>query len=514
VLGLGADAALFDVFDWGEGVLTLRSERTAKYVTVRDGGELVADADQPGGWDVHETFALLPQDDGTTVLRHWHSGRYARIDPLGGELVVTATGIEDAVRLRVKIVRAGLDDALAAVREAGVAVVVVGNDPHINGRETQDRTTLALPPAQDALIRAVARACPRTVLVVMSSYPYALGWADENLPAIVWTSHAGQETGPAVADVLLGEHSPTGRLPQTWYREDADLPDILEYDVIKHRRTYQYFEGRPLYPFGHGLTYSTFTYGPTEVSLGGGMVRVDVKLTNTGARTAVEVVQVYTRVVDGAPDRPVRRLQAFERVELQAGRTRTVHLEFPRSQVAHWDVVAQEHRVEPGSYDVLVGPSSGVIGSRAPLVVTGPAPGPRRVVDLDVAATDFDDYSRITLVDTTREAGDAVEAAGEDTWLLFRQADLDGATRLTVRVSRTGAGDAARLELRTGTPTGRLLAAAGVPTTGGRYAWAEVSTAVDGSGGVHDLYLRLPEGVRLDTFRLETAGFETAGPTR
>src|ERR1035438_9557910 len=136
---------------------------------------------------------------------------------------------------------------------ADAVVVVVGNDPLINGRETQDRTTLALPPAQDRLVRAACEAGRRVVLLAMSSYPYALTWAQENVPAIAWTCHGGQETGRAVAEVLLGEQDPTGRLPQTWYASLADLPGLLEYDIIKARRTYLHFEGTPLFPFVWGL---------------------------------------------------------------------------------------------------------------------------------------------------------------------------------------------------------------------------------------------------------------------
>ena len=139
--------------------------------------------------------------------------------------------------------------------------MVVGNHPLINGRETEDRVDLGLPPAQDELLRAVHAANPRTVLVVQSSYPFAIDWADEHLPAILWSAHGGQEFGHALADVLTGDAAPAGRLTQTWYRDAADLPDLLDYDIIASDATYLYFRGTPLYPFGHGLTYTTFEYG-------------------------------------------------------------------------------------------------------------------------------------------------------------------------------------------------------------------------------------------------------------
>ena len=217
-------------------------------------------------------------------------------------------------------------EAARAAAEAGRCVLVLGNDPLINGRENQDRVTLALPPAQDRLIRAVHAACPRLVLVVMSSYPYALGWAADHVPAIVWTSHGGQETGRALADVLLGTHEPAGRLAQTWYAADEDLAGLLDYDIIKTRRTYLYFDGCPLYPFGHGLSYTTFGYSglrldPPEVDPDA-VLTVSVEVTNTGTRAGTEVVQCYTGPVAPRRPRPRGALAGFTRLCAGARRNR------------------------------------------------------------------------------------------------------------------------------------------------------------------------------------------------
>lgn len=129
---------------------------------------------------------------------------------------------------------------------ADVVVVVAGNDPHINGRETEDRTTLRLPAHQQRLLDAARAANPRTVLALTSAYPYAVDVAD--IPAALWTAHGGQAAGTALARVLAGDVSPAGRLPQTWYADDADLPGLLDYDIIGSRQTYLYFEGTPCSP--------------------------------------------------------------------------------------------------------------------------------------------------------------------------------------------------------------------------------------------------------------------------
>ncbi|MCZ9341594.1 glycoside hydrolase family 3 C-terminal domain-containing protein, partial [Streptomyces sp. TRM76130] len=182
--------------------------------------------------------------------------------------------------------------ARAAAR-ADVVLVVAGNDPHVNGRETEDRTTLRLPAHQERLLRAARDANPRTVLALVSAYPYAVD--TEPLPAVLWTAHGGQAAGTALARVLAGDVSPAGRLPQTWYADDRDLPDLLDYDVIGARQTYLYFEGTPLFPFGHGLSYASFGYADLRAEAGDGAVRVSCTVTNTGDVTADEVAQLYTR---------------------------------------------------------------------------------------------------------------------------------------------------------------------------------------------------------------------------
>ncbi|WP_235215253.1 glycoside hydrolase family 3 protein [Phaeacidiphilus oryzae] len=519
----GEDSELFDILDWGNEVSTVRSAATGRYVSVQADppesagspasaprrdvrvGTLVADRMQPDAWETLEAFTFVAQPDGTRLLRNLSTGRYVAVDGKTGELTASARGTEEAERFVTHLVRSGIDHSLELLRDADAAVVVVGNDPHINGRETQDRTTLALPPAQEELVRAVAGAHPRTVLVVMSSYPYAITWADANVPAILWSSHAGQETGNALADVLLGEHAPVGRLPQTWYRADDDLPDLLEYDIIKARRTYLYFDGQPLYPFGHGLTYTTFDYGRARSAVDAGNVVVRLDVTNSGRRDGVEVVQLYSRQLRPRVERPARRLQAFVRVALAAGETRSVELGFPVSELAYWDVAAGGPRVDTGEYELSVGRSSADLRASTRVFVSGADPRPRQILEHEVRAVDFDDYERVTLVDTTRESGDAVAPARTGPgWILFREARLGrAARRLTARVSRTGPGDALLTFRRDDPADGPLLGRLSVPSTGDRYAWTTIGTAIDAPPGTHDLYVVLDGEQRLDSFRFE-----------
>ncbi|MEV5385413.1 glycoside hydrolase family 3 C-terminal domain-containing protein [Streptomyces sp. NPDC052721] len=505
------DNACHDLFDWGEGVLTLRNARTERYVTLKDDDlTLAADQTQPNGWFVHETFRLEAQPDGTELLRNISNGRYAAVDPATGRVTLTAEAPEKAERWTRTVVRDGIAEAVEAAASADVAVVVLGNDPHINGRETEDRTGIALPPAQEALLRAVATERPESVLVVMSSYPYAVDWADKHLPAVVWTSHGGQETGRALAAILLGEAEPSGRLPQTWYRGDDPLPGRLDYDIISAGWTYQYHDAAPLYPFGHGLSYTSFAYSGLRLSAREAAqddtLTVSVELTNTGTRTGTETVQLYTRALAARHRAPRRRLTDFRKVSLAPGERRRLEFGVPVAALAHWSVSTGAFAVEPGQYEILIGHSAEVIALTAPLTVTGPALPVRRLIGGRLEAVDFDECVGGTLVDATRDKGEAVTPATGETCcgLRYRSVDLggpaDGPRVITAEVSRASEEDATVEIYADGGPgTGTLLAGLHVPVgTDGRYDWRTVSAPMPAEvTGVHDLHLVLRGGVHL-----------------
>lgn len=497
----------FDVTEWGDDVVTLRSADTGRHLSA-EGGSLVADEERIKSWDVHETFRLEPvADDGDAVLlRNVLTGRYAAIDPADGQVGVTAETPGAAERWSRELVRDGAAEARAAAAAADLAVVVLGNHPLINGRETQDRTGTALPRTQEALLRAVAEVRPATALVVMSSYPYALDWADEHLPAVVWTSHGGQETGHALAAVLLGEAEPAGRLPQTWYRGDDDLPHPLDYDVIKAGWTYQYHRAAPLYPFGHGLSYTDFAHSDLRLSSAvvprDGSLDVSVTVANTGVRSGSEVVQVYARASDARYDAPRLHLVDFRKVRVGAGESEELTFRLPVERLAHWDVARGAFTVDPGDYEIVVARSAEDHVLVAPLTVTGERPAPRALVDRDTRAVDFDDYSDVVLVDATRAAGDAVAPAdpARPATLLFRAADLAGAVGVEAEVSRAGGPGRARLEFHL---ADRSLCEVDVPVTGDRYEWTTAAARFPQRlDGVHDLRLTLHGDFGLAAFRL------------
>ncbi|MFJ3512031.1 glycoside hydrolase family 3 C-terminal domain-containing protein [Streptomyces luteogriseus] len=469
--------------DWGEGVLTLRAP-DGRYLSVADDGCLRASADQPGGWIVQETFRLEPHGNGH-LLKHLGTGRH---------VCVSADGVkvadEDPEVFELVVAERGEETVARAAAAADVVVVVAGNDPHINGRETEDRTTLRLPEQQERLLRAARAANPATVLALVSAYPYAVDPA--GLPAVLWTAHGGQAAGTALARVLAGDVSPAGRLPQTWYADDADLPGLLDYDVIGVRQTYLYFEGTPLFPFGHGLSYASFAYGGLTARVEDGAVRVSFSVTNTGAVTADEVAQLYARAVDASVPRPRRELLDHRRVTLAPGATAELDFGVPLTAFAFWDVAQDRWRVEPGGYELLAGASSEDVRLRTTVTLDGEPARPRAVLADGLAAAGFDEQRGIAIVDRTKVSGDAVTPAGPETGeLLYRACDFGrGISGVTVEVAGEGT---VELSLDGGPALAVLSPAA---PTSGPYDYVSVGASL-AAAGVHDVHLRLRGPLRL-----------------
>jgi beta-glucosidase len=357
---------------------------------------------------------------------------------------------------------------------------------------------------QEALVKAVQAANPHTVVVLENSYPDTINWEQQNVPAILWTTHAGQETGHAVADVLFGDVSPSGRLTQTWYRSAADLPDILDYDIINSDRTYLYFGGTPLYPFGYGLSYTSFRYSDLRLNSSTvdahGSVTVSVEVRNTGSRAGDEVVQLYTHQRTSRDKEPLRQLRGFTRVHLAPGQSTTVRLRLAAADLAHWDVTRSKWVVESGLQDVMVGSSSADIRARGTLRVRGETIPPRNLSRLTRAET-FDSYHGITLVDESKTAGTSVGAVTGGNWIGFAGADLaDGPTSISARVANAGA-DAGTIQVRLDDPVhGRLIGTVPVASTGDVYTYATATARVARARGIHTVYLVFSADMRLATF--------------
>ncbi len=256
------------------------------------------------------------------------------------------------------------DDAVEAARKADLVVMVAGLSAHIEGEEMRiaadgfaggDRTSLDLPAPQEQLLERVHAVGKPTVLVLMNGSALGVNWADAHVPAIVEAWYPGEEGGTAVAGLLAGDFSPAGRLPVTFYKSVDQLPPFDDYSMSK--RTYRYFDGTPLYPFGYGLGFTTFAYANARASeprIGAGSgVTIAVDVSNTGGVAGDEVVQLYLTHA-GVAGAPLRALRGFERVHLAPGEKRTVTFALQDRDLSIVDA-AGAHRLVPGTVDVWVG---------------------------------------------------------------------------------------------------------------------------------------------------------------
>jgi beta-glucosidase len=328
---------------------------------------------------LHSMAVIGPYAD--KVLLDWYSGTppYA-VPPLEGIRARAGAG--------VRVTYTAGDDLSAvttAAKSADVAVVVIGNHPTCgagwnqcptpsDGKESVDRKTLSL--AQEEMAKAALAGNPHTILVLQASFPFTTNWSEEHVPAILEMTHNSQEQGNALADVLFGDYNPAGRLTQTWVRDEADLPPMMDYN-IRDGRTYMYAKQKPLYPFGFGLSYTRFQYSNLRVSGVGAhglgrqataQVTIDVK--NTGARAGDEVVQMYVRHRGSAVQRPLEELKGFARIHLNPGETRPVTLPLAAQALAYWQSDTHRFSVEPDTVQVNLGGSSDNLPLQTTIQVT------------------------------------------------------------------------------------------------------------------------------------------------
>lgn len=542
--------AQFQLYDYGYNNMLLRSVATDRYLSASGSGNtLVASANPPGfqsanratqEWFTNQNLGIVAQSGSTVSLRFAKGTAPVGTTAAPNVYVNTAAphnvqhnGNASSANRQFELVTVtdGVTDAVAKATGADVAIVAVGDQPHLTSRETYDRQStgdgINLAASQEELIHAVAAANPNTVVVIVGSYPFDVSevQANPNVKGILHTSHAGQELGNAVADVLFGDYAPAGRLSQTWYDGLDALPPITDYDNIKGKRTYQYHEGDVIYPFGFGLTYSDFEHSGlsvTPASVANTAVAsgtVDVKLTvkNTGAVTSDEVVQVYASY-DGKGDsrveHPIRTLVGFERINLagsSGGMVDSEEVSIPvrLSDLAIWDVASNDFFLEPGTYTISAGLSSADADQVATgtLTVTG-NPLPVRDLTAVTEAYNFDDYSftdatttgvRADVIPTSVHEDDSYGITVRKPGAWVKYADVSFASApgaIALRASNANAAPAT-LEIWTGGPAssegGTKVGEVEIPSTLHLQTFVNVGAALSGlPSGAADLYLVSP----------------------
>jgi beta-glucosidase len=267
---------------------------------------------------------------------------------------------KDSTDALVSNTKEELQKAVDAAKKADIAIVYIGTTLAVEA-EGRDRTSLNLPGKQEELVKAVLAANPRTIVVEMNAGPLTIPEIKEKVPAIIEAWWGGEEGGNAIADVIFGNVNPGGKLPLTVYASAEQVPSVDEYDVTKGF-TYMYINGTPLFPFGHGLSYTSFKYSNFKIASKKintkGQVTVNVTVENTGKLKGDEVVQLYVHDVVSSVKRPAKELRGFKRISLNPGEKQNLTFTIPADKLAFYDEKTHGFIVEPGMFDIMIGSSS------------------------------------------------------------------------------------------------------------------------------------------------------------
>ena len=404
-LCLSDEAEVFIKEDWGEDSVIFRSARTGKYMNMRlgrnpednvDNGRIAVEKDEPFDWFVLEIFHVLEQADGTVQL----TNRFDQPVILSESNTFVSMQEGAAATFRMEVVENGLDKVISLIKGKKQIVLALGCNSMVNAHETLDRYTIAMPPVQEKMMEEIYKVNPNVVLVMFSNYPYAIQFAKKNIPAIVLSATGSQDMGSAMAETLFGLNAPAGRLNMTWYESENQLPPIDDYDIIQGKRTYRYFDGSVIYPFGYGLTYSAFTYSDLLLELKNqAQIKVSFTVKNTGKYCSDEVAQVYGTAPASRVKKPWKQLLGFKRLKNMApGESRQVEFLIMTEEFRFYDVISKTLMVEDGDYQIFAGTGSADSALRGTIHIPGGKTGKRDIM-ARTAADHYDEYENICLVE-------------------------------------------------------------------------------------------------------------------
>lgn len=490
-----SEECLFELFEWGDGAVSLRSKYNGKFLN-DNSSVLKCTSEQVYGWFVRELF-YLERAEGEWLLRNWQH-RFVGIDNRSHLAVINDLKPNKNCPLHVEVFSAGTDRVRKAVTECHNAVYFCGNNPLINAHETQDRKHLQLPEQQRALLDAAVRLNPRTVLYLVSGYPYVIN--DDRVSAVMHICHAGPAMGNAVAKTLFGDVSPAGRCPMTWYRSENELCDIKDYNIVRTATTYQYYDGEPLYPFGFGLSYTAFRYGAARPSKRNyerdETITVTFDVENVGSCDSEEVVQLYVAYPKLPLPLPIKQLKAFQRVYIPRGDAVTVELSIPVAELARWNPNTRDMDVFSGSYELMIGSSSADIRRTAEINIIGTE---YSGIDLSnrICATDCYDYLGVDYL-----ADDKLEeyALIHDwqSYMRFTGCELKPYHAVELLVSNPGG--TAKLTI-VHEETGVTIAECEIPPTGSMTEFRTVSASTSQVSGIGTLKITVSGILSLKSFR-------------
>lgn len=536
-------AEVFRRDDWGWGANTLYSLSKKKFLNTstamsadhqpsaeeveqfkqhKAAYKICADADSVWNWFIMTLYNIVPantQNSGSkqaVYLKIWN-GNSVKIQSNKKDL--EAGSFEDPDLFYMITEFNALERAEKIAKEADLVFVFLGNQPLINGKEEMDRPSLDLPSSQKNLLTAAHKANPNTALILCASYPYTITKENESIPAILYSSHGMQEYGNGITEILLGKSSPAGRLSLTWYKSVSHLPPMMEYDIISSNNTYQYNTQEVLYPFGHGLTYTKFTYENLILSSaktkdgkpvlsGTSPVTVSFTLTNSGNTDSDEVPQMYISITGSRIKRPLKTLRGFDRIFIKAGESKNVEFILNAEDTHIWDVTREKFCVENGFCTVSIGASSSNISLSGIVEIEGETIPPRNIF-MKTLAQNYDSYSLCYLHEKRGSDIPCVFNKEDGAWISFADCAFSGsgAKTCTVHICTNGC---TSLEVRTQSPDGPLLGQCTLPNTGDNCAvpwnhvrpvWTDFSFPLEKEiSGIHTIFFILKGTIGIQSF--------------
>ena len=480
------DCSTFIKADWG-GEVTYKVKATGKFFTTET---MKASSDTTYRWFSQEILRPKTSENGIKYVTYFKN-KVLGINDDGKLEALELKGATDRKLFTEEIVSSGLERAAKLAKEADVVIVCVGNDPMVIARECYDRTTLSLPEHQSGIVSAAAGANKNVLLSVISSYPYAICKERELVRAALYTSHAGPELGNAFAEVISGEYNPAGRLAQTWYTSEEELPPITDYDIIKNDTTYLYYKGKPLYSFGHGKSYSEFSYSGLSLDRKGEKTLVSFDVTNISDIDGEEVPQVYFRAEKSRVKRPLKQLCGFRRIKVNAGQTVRVTIPVEDRYLRFYDVTREKFCVESGSYEFMVGASCEDIRLRGSETIRGERIPPRDM-GLPTKAINYDDKYGTKMKFAKNLNRHYMSGGG----LIFKDAKLNG--EKSVQICYGTSGVEGKLSIYCGD---EQICEQKLPGTVCETAFTQVTVPIKSRRGVHDLRLHM-ENMSLLEFKL------------
>ena len=483
--------------DWG-GEIALMSVKNGKYLTEED--TYCANGDSLFQWFVRQI--LKPSVyDGFVVYKSWDD-RSIFVDENGLLRVEERCRTEIDQLFIEEIVHDGILRANKLARTCDCAVVCVGNYPMLVAREEYDRSNIELPTFQADLVKAAHSANNNTIMCIVSSYPYAIPEFDKQLPAIVYTAHGGAEMGNAVAETILGLNNPAGRTPMTWYSSTSELPDIMDYDIIKNKSTYLYYDHEPLYPFGHGLSYSEFRYSDIQVNDIGDHIDVSVTVENISAVGGDEVVQLYISELSTIYKRPLKQLCGFERRFFESGEKAVVEFSVDKKEFGRWDVVDHDYSFDEGNYLISAGSSSADIRCSIEIFLSGKKRCSRDI-SVKTLAIDYDDKRSVEIRYTSDAKHEYVIGSGRfGGSITFYDCKFDDIKSIKFKASTNGNGSNIRFLIDG--EKGNEIAACELPAFVEPEKFQLFETALNRKiTGVHDLTVMVSNNVNLYSIKFK-----------